>query len=164
MVRSHPSTPDQRAHWVGQMLAYAGDYGFVTQLSRTSGVSRQTLYTWADQGRQALEQLFTPTSPAPVLTPALERQILTLLVESHPSYRAIQACLGGLTQQQVSLGTITTVLAEAQRRALDWMAAHAPASATHDLGPATAPTSRSQHRRATGLQPPRRHNWPYRRY
>ena len=129
MVRSHPSTPDQRAQWVGQMLAHAGDYGFVTQLSRTSGVSRQTLYTWADQGRQALEQLFTPTSPAPVLTPALERQILTLLVESHPSYRGIQACLGGLTQQQVSLGTITTVLAEAQRRALDWMAAHAPASA-----------------------------------
>ena len=65
MGHAHPSTPDQRAQWVGQMLAHEGDYGFVTQLSRMSGVSRQTLYTWADQGRQALEQLFTPTAPVP---------------------------------------------------------------------------------------------------
>ena len=129
MVHHHPSTPEERAHWVGQLLAHAGDYGFVTQLSRTIGVSRQTLYTWTDQGRQALEQAFAHSSPTPVLTSALHRQILTLLVESHPSYRGIQTCLRCLTQQQISLGTIAAVIAEAQRRALDWFATHAPASA-----------------------------------
>jgi hypothetical protein len=111
------------------MLAHAGTYGFVTQLSRTSGVSRQTLYTWTELGRQALELLFTAPAPAPALTPSLERQILTLLVESHPSYRGIQTCLRCLTQQQISLGTIAAVIAEAQRRALDWMARHTPAGA-----------------------------------
>jgi hypothetical protein len=110
------------------MIAHAGDYGFVTELSHTLNVSRQTLYSWTAQGRHALEHLFTH-APAPTLTPALERQILTLLVEAHPSYRGIQTCLAHLMQQHVSLGTITSVLAEAQRRALDWMASHAPPTA-----------------------------------
>ena len=88
MVQSHPSTPDQRTQWIGQMIAHAGEYGFVTQLSRTIGVSRQTLYTWTNQGRQALEQVFVDPAPTSILTPTLERQILTLLLESHPSYRA----------------------------------------------------------------------------
>jgi len=129
MGQSHPSTPAQRAQWIGQMIAHAGTYGFVTHLSGTSGVSRQTLYTWTEQGCHALQQLFTATASAPALTPALERQILTLLLESHPSYRGIQTCLGCLTQQHLSLGTIASVIAEAQRRALDWMAVHAPTSA-----------------------------------
>lgn len=127
MVRSHPSTPQQRAQWVSQMLAHQGHYGFVTQLSRETGVSRQTLYSWAKQGQQALEHAFLPPAPAQ-MAPALARQILTLLVESHPSYRGIQACLACLTGQTVSLGTIAAVIAEAQRRALDWMASHAPAT------------------------------------
>src|SRR5215212_1451635 len=126
MARSHPSTPEQRAQWVSQMIAHAGDYGLVTKLARTSGVSRQTLYTWADQARRALEQAFLERAPATVLTPALERQILTLLLEGHSSYRGIQSCLRCLTQQQISLGTIAAVIAEAQRRALDWFATHAP--------------------------------------
>jgi hypothetical protein len=109
------------------MLAHQGHYGFVTHLSRETGVSRQTLYSWAKQGRQALEHAFTPPPTAQV-APVLARQILDLLVESHPSYRGIQACLARLTHQTVSLGTIAAVIAEAQRRALDWMASHAPAS------------------------------------
>lgn len=127
MVRSHPSTPDQRAQWVSQMLAHQRHYGFVTHLSRQIGVSRQTLYTWAKQGQHALEHAFKPT-PAAAQTPALARQILGLLVESHPSYRGIQTCLAHLTNQSVSLGTIAAVIAEAQRRTLSWMASHAPAS------------------------------------
>src|SRR5262245_56045815 len=126
MVRSHPSTPQQRAQWVSQMLAQQGHYGFVTRLSQQIGVSRQTLYTWAKQGQRALEHALTPTPAAPPLAPTLARQILELLVESHPSYRGIQVCLARLTGQMVSLGTIAAVIAEAQRRALQWMATHAP--------------------------------------
>ena len=40
MVHSHPSTPQQRAQWIGQMLAHAGTYGVVTQLSRTHAPAR----------------------------------------------------------------------------------------------------------------------------
>src|SRR5512138_2984519 len=126
MVRSHPSTPEQRAQWVSHMLAHQGQYGLVTHLSRQAGVSRQTLYTWAKSGRRALEHAFTPAPAAPQPRPALARQILELLVESHPSYRGIQVCLARLTGQTVSLGTIAAVIAEAQRRALDWMASHVP--------------------------------------
>ncbi len=58
MVQRHDSSPAQRAQIVCQMIAHAGDYGFVTQLSRDLGVSRQTLYTWTQQGCQALTQAF----------------------------------------------------------------------------------------------------------
>ena len=84
MVRSHPSTPQQRAQWVSQMLAHQGHYGLVAHLSRQIGVSRQTLYTWAKSGRRALEHAFQPEGAAPQPRPALARQILELLVESHP--------------------------------------------------------------------------------
>jgi transposase-like protein len=129
MVQRHPSTPQERAQWIAQMLAHANDYGFVTHLSRTIGVSRQTLYTWTEQGRRALEQAFTAAPPAALVTPSVERHILTLLVESHPSYRGIQTCLRRLTQQQISLGTIAAVIADAQHRALNWCATHAPPTA-----------------------------------
>jgi hypothetical protein len=127
MVRTHPSTPLERAQWVSQMLAHQGEYGFVTSLSRATGVSRQTLYSWREQGRLALQQAFQPTSLA-TLTPALERQILTLLLESHRSYRGIQTCLWRLTKQKVSLATIVGVIEQAQRRALEYMASLAPPS------------------------------------
>jgi hypothetical protein len=129
MVRSHPSTPAQRAQWVSQMLGHAGEYGFVTRLSREARVSRQTLYAWADRGRWALEDAFTVSPPERGVPPALERQILTLLLHGHPSYRGIQICLHRLTQQVISLGTIATVIQAAQQRALDWMAHHAPPTA-----------------------------------
>jgi hypothetical protein len=126
MVQRHDSTPAQRAQVVAQMIAHAGDYGLVTRLSRQLGVSRQTLYTWTEHGCQALEQAFLPTPAALVSTSLLERQILTLLVEGHASVRGIHACLLVTTGQHVSLGTIVAVIAEAERRALAWMATHAP--------------------------------------
>jgi hypothetical protein len=128
MVHRHDSTATQRAQVVAQMIAHAGDYGILTQLSRQLGVSRQTLYSWTERGSQALEQAFLPVPAAPTVTIALERAILTLLVEGHASTRGIQACLRATTQQHVSLGTISAVVAEAQRRALAWMASHAPSS------------------------------------
>jgi hypothetical protein len=108
------------------MLAHAHEYGFVTRLSRETGVSRPTLYAWKARAEQALDQAFLDTSATTVLTPPLERQILTLLVEGHNSYANIQTCLCALTGQRVSIGTIATVIQEAQRRALAWMTTHAP--------------------------------------
>jgi hypothetical protein len=128
MVQRHDSTPHQRAQVVGQMLSHAGDYGVVTHLSRELGVSRQTLYSWMERGWQALEAAFLPLPPAPTLTPTLERQILTLLVEGHATVRGIQACLRATTGQHVSLGTISAITVEAQQRALAWMATHAPST------------------------------------
>ncbi len=99
----------------------------MTTLSRTIGVSRQTLYTWKEQGRQALERAFLPPTADPAMTNALERQILTLLVEGHCSYHGIQTCLiRQSTPQRVSIGTIAAVVAAAEQRALGWMATHAP--------------------------------------
>ncbi len=126
MVQRHASTATQRAQAVCHMIAQAGDYGVVTQLSRDLGVSRQTLYTWMARGWQAVEAAFLPPPTAPRVTPALERQVLTLLVEGHASVRGIQACLRATTGQHVSLGAISAITAEAEARALAWMTTHAP--------------------------------------
>jgi len=57
MVRTHPSTPDERAQWTAYMLAHRGDYGVVTRLSRETGVSRPTLYAWRAQAARAVPGL-----------------------------------------------------------------------------------------------------------
>jgi hypothetical protein len=62
-------------------VAHAGEDGVVSQLSREIGVSRQTLYTWSERGFAALVAAFTPAPTESVVTPALERAILTCLVE-----------------------------------------------------------------------------------
>jgi transposase-like protein len=108
------------------MLGHVGEYGLVRRLSREIGVSRQTLYTWRGIGADALRQAFTPAASVPVITLVLERQILTVLVAGHASDRGIQACLEALGQPGVSLGTITVVLREAQRRARQWVVSHVP--------------------------------------
>ncbi len=126
MVQRHDSTPTQRAQAVCQMIAHAGDYGVVTHLSRDLGVSRQTLSTWMERGWQAVEAAFLPVPAAPPVTPTLQRQVLTLLVEGHASVRGSQACLRATTGQHVSLGAISAITADAEQRALAWMATHAP--------------------------------------
>src|SRR5690242_6414991 len=82
MVRTHPSTPAQRAQWTAYMLAHQGDYGIVTHLSRALNVSRPTLYAWRNQAQRALIAAFSPSAPAPLVTPTLERQVLTVLVHA----------------------------------------------------------------------------------
>lgn len=127
MGQKHPSTPQERVQWASYMLAHSGEYGIITQLARTLGVSRPTLYAWSAQARQALEQAFLDT-PANLQPQSLERQVLTLLIEGHNSYSNIQTCLHALTGQRLSIGTIAAIVAEAQRRALEWMVTHAPAT------------------------------------
>ena len=128
MVQSHPITPAARVQLAAQMIAQAGTYGLVTQLSRDLAVSRPTLYAWKATALDALAQAFRQSSAVTLRTPALERQILTLLVESHSSYANIQRCLHHLTGLWVSIGTIAAVVQEAQQRALHWMATQAPTS------------------------------------
>jgi hypothetical protein len=128
MARRHGSTAEQRVGWVSQLLAGNRTYGLVTLLSRTSGVSRQTLYTWMDQGRAALEQAFEPRDAERTVTPELERQVLSLLVETHATVRGIRASLWQVARRRVSLGTISAIVQEAEWRAQGWLASHAPAS------------------------------------
>jgi hypothetical protein len=128
MARRHGSTPGQRVAWVRQMLGGSGTRGLVTYLSREAGVSRQTLYVWAEIGLVALEQAFGPSESERVSTPELERQVLSILVETHASVRGIQRVLGQVMRQRVSVGTISAIIGEAQRRAQTWMSRHAPSS------------------------------------
>jgi transposase-like protein len=123
------STPAQRVQCVSYLLAHAGEYGIVTALSHTLGVSRPTLYAWRAQAEQALHTAFAPApAPRPAVTPAIERQVLTLWVAAHASTRGIQTCLQTLTAQGLSLTTITHVLQDAEQRAFQWMATHVPPS------------------------------------
>jgi hypothetical protein len=116
--------------WISYLLAHAGEYGVVTAVSRAAAVSRQTLYTWLARGQAALEQAFLPLpAPAGPAPAALERAILTLLVEGHASERGIQHCLAAVGQPAVSLGTISGVIGEAERRALALVARTAPPQA-----------------------------------
>lgn len=129
MGHAHASTPTDRARWISHLLAHAGEYGVVSTLSRQIGVSRQTLYTWAERGLDALVAALTPGSSETVVTPALERAILTCLVEGHASYCGIQACLWASRGQRISLGTIASVVAVAEQRALRVLAQEKPTTA-----------------------------------
>jgi hypothetical protein len=111
------------------MIAERGTYGLVSDLSREAAASRQTLYAWAGQGVRALEAAFTPAAPPLSISAELSRRVLTLLVETHPAARGIQAALGELTGQQVSLGTISAIVREAEQRALAIQATCAPPTA-----------------------------------
>src|SRR3954467_11866003 len=128
MAQRHGSTASERVAWVSQLLAGSGTYGLVTLLSRTAGVSRQTLYTWAEQGRTALEQAFETRTAERPSTPELERQVLSPLGEAHATVRGIQASLWQVARRRVSLGTISAIIQAAQRQAQAWLSQHAPAS------------------------------------
>ncbi len=128
MAQRHGSTAKQRVAWVSQLLGGGGTYGLVTLLSREAEVSRQTLYTWAEIGLAALEQAFGPRAAERTITPELERQVLSLLVETHGSVRGIQASRWQVARRRVSQGTISAIVQEAQRRAQQWQASHAPPS------------------------------------
>src|SRR6266545_7332602 len=129
MARRHPSTAAERVPWVSRLIAERGTYGLVSDLSREADASRQTLYAWAARGVRALEAAFTPAA-SPLSIPAeLSRRVLTLLVETHPAERGIQAALRELTGQRVGLGTISAIVRDAERRAVQIQATLAPPTA-----------------------------------
>src|SRR6266511_5919414 len=121
MAQRHGSTAKQRVAWVSQLLGGGGTYGLVTLLSREAEVSRQTLCTWAEIGLAALEQAFGPRAAERTITPELERQVLSLLVEAHGTVRGIQASLWQVARRRVGQGTISAIIGEAQRRAQAWL-------------------------------------------
>ncbi len=130
MGQHHSSTVTQRVEWVSELLASSGNYGVVSQLSRTIGVSRQTLYNWKAKGQAALRAALAPAKDRMAGDEIqLERAIVTLLIDGHASYRGIQRCLGELVGQHVSMGRIARVVQEAGARAVQWMSCHRPATA-----------------------------------
>jgi transposase-like protein len=117
---NHCSTVQERVSMVSQMLA-TPIHGLVSQLSRSHQVSRQTLYRWAATGRQALEealgQHLVPVKPQEAIVPV----VLTLLIETHASYRSIQTCVRDLQGVHLSLGRIVGIIKEAGQRAQGWL-------------------------------------------
>ena len=118
---THCSTPEQRKDWMIQLLASPACHGLVSQLSRDHHVARQTLYRWKQKAEQALSDVFR-ARPKPDLPSAeLDRQVLTLLVETHASYRHIQTCLQSLLGTSLSLGSICHIIEQAGERARTWL-------------------------------------------
>jgi hypothetical protein len=103
-----------------QMVAQP-THGLVSQLSQTHHVSRQTLYRWLATGRQALQEALGTKGLLRKPSPSLPILVLTLLIETHASYRGIQSTLRSLHGIKVSLGTITRIVKEAGQRAQEWM-------------------------------------------
>src|SRR5258708_38451133 len=117
---NHCSTVQERVSMVSQMLANPM-YGLVSQLGRSHQVSRQTLYRWAATGRQALEEALGHQLLPPKQNEAISFVVLTLLIETHASYRGIQTCLRELHGVHLSLGRIVGIVKEAGQRARTWL-------------------------------------------
>jgi hypothetical protein len=128
MGQRHGSTAEQQVQWSAEMIAHAGEYGMLTRISRESGLSRPTLYRMKARALAGLQQTFAPSPSGTPPTPAVERQILTLLTQAHATDRGIQTCLRHLTAQGLSMPTIVAILHAAEQRARTWMATHAPAT------------------------------------
>src|SRR5947209_13081060 len=117
---NHCSTIEERISMVSQMVAWP-THGLVTQLSRTSHVSRQTLYRWQAMGRQALQEALAKQALSVKATPSVRVLVLNLLLEAHASYRDIQATLRSNHGIEISLGSIAAMVKEAGQRAQEWM-------------------------------------------
>ena len=123
---NHCSTVEERVHMVSQIVAQP-THGVVSQLSHAHHVSRQTLYRWTAIGVRALEEALGSQVMAKKKTASLHTLVLTLLIETHASYRAIQTCLRTLHGINLSLGKIAGIVKEAGQRAQDWLGQqHAP--------------------------------------
>ncbi|MDQ2905839.1 MAG: hypothetical protein M3Y81_20140 [Chloroflexota bacterium] len=105
---------------ISQMLAQP-THGLVSQLSRTHQVSRQTLYRWEKTGRQALENALGQKVVPLKQSPSVSTHVLTMLIETHASYRGIQSSLRSLHGIEMSLGKIAGIVKEAGQRAQRWM-------------------------------------------
>jgi transposase-like protein len=116
----HCSTVEERVHMISQMLAQP-THGLVSQLSRAHQVSRQTLYRWSATGRQALEEALGKNVLPLKQTTSVPTLVLTMLIETHASYRGIQSSLRSMHGIDMSLGTIVGMVKEAGQRAQSWM-------------------------------------------
>jgi transposase-like protein len=128
-------TIDERVQIVASLLAHPRPYGLVSQVARTHGLSRQSLYTWLAQAEAALAASLAarpPGRPAPSGVLAidqnrLERAIITLTVAGHASLAGVPVCLEELLDTHRSTGYISGVLAQAGDAAHAWREHLAPA-------------------------------------
>ena len=116
----HCSTVQERIEMVSRMVANPS-HGLVSQLSRTHDVSRQTLYRWTARGVRALEEALGGGVVAAKQTASVQTLVLTLLIETHASYRGIQSCLRSMHGINLSLGKIAGIVKEAGHRAQSWL-------------------------------------------
>jgi hypothetical protein len=116
----------QRVDLASRMIVHQGKYGHVSQLSRESNISRQSLYMLKSRGQEAMERVFRPKQEVTEWMTQIERAILILFTEGHASREGIQICLEELLGIHVSTGKISSILHEAGKRAQEWLGQHVP--------------------------------------
>jgi transposase-like protein len=118
---NHCSTPEQRIEWMMDLLRSPSCHGLITQYSRDHQVSRQSLYRWKQKAQQALKDVFTCRKEPDEQRSHLHREVLTLLMEAHASYRQIQTCLAKMLGISLSVGSICSIVQLAGERARAWL-------------------------------------------
>lgn len=126
MHKRHCSTTNQRVHMVSELIANAGRYGRVSSMSSQHRISRQTLSSWEERGRAALQEEFSPKEQPTEQEQRLEQAVLTRFTEAHASYRGIQVCLERLLGLHAAIGKITSIIQEAGKRAQAWLSRQIP--------------------------------------
>src|SRR5205814_1847350 len=116
----------QRVDHASRMIVHQGKYGLVSQLSRESNISRQSLYALKSRGQEAMERVFRPKQEAIEQMAQVERAALVLFTEGHASREGIQNCLEELLGVYVSTGKISSIIHEAGKRAQEWLDQHIP--------------------------------------
>lgn len=117
---NHCSTAEERLQMIIPIIA-APKHGLVTQVSRENHVSRQSLYRWKEQAIQAMKSALGSPMPVEQKNVLLSILVLNLFLDTHASYRGIQANLRNNHGIKISLGTITGIIKEAGKRAQQWM-------------------------------------------
>ena len=127
---THPQTtqpPSSPSIVAVEALACQGQYGAVTRLADSHGLTRQRVYRIRDQADAALSDAFTASRSAPD-TPTIcvdeahvRRAVVALRVVAPCSIRDIEDLLPELFGVRWSYGKIQSELAEAERRAGDWL-------------------------------------------
>jgi hypothetical protein len=126
---NHCSTPEQRIEWTMNIVRSPSCHGLSSQYRRDHQVSRQTLYRWKQKAEQALKEVFICRPKPRTQHPEVQRQVLTLLIEAHASYREIQTCLKSLLGTSLSLGSVCSIVEQAGARARAWLCRQPSATA-----------------------------------
>lgn len=118
----------ERIHLVATLIESRGQYGVVSQLARDYCLSRQSLYTMRQRGRDALAESLAARTPgrpalaAPLILDRhrLDRSIVTFTVAGHASLAGVQTCLAEALDVRRSPSYISTVLDKAGVAAPTW--------------------------------------------
>ncbi|MBI3979773.1 MAG: hypothetical protein HY331_16470, partial [Chloroflexi bacterium] len=111
-------TIEERVRIVTTIMSQPDQYGLVTQLAQEHGLSRQSLYTMVQRGREAMTERLLPRPPGrPTLAMPLvidknrlDRAIVTFTLAGHASLEGVQGCLAEAFDLHRSIGYISGVL------------------------------------------------------